>query len=66
MDGRKIDFNWLKLVWQNQCEWPNVTKGFPILSKLEADVGHKISEQAKLHLALCIFFHINEHPKPSC
>ena len=26
LDGRRIGFDWLNLVWENKHEWPNVTK----------------------------------------
>ena len=38
LDGRKIDFDWLKPVGEHNNEWPNMTKRYPSLSKLKAEL----------------------------
>ena len=38
IDGREIDFDWLKLVWDHNGEWSNVTYKYPTLSKLKAEL----------------------------
>ena len=25
LDGRRIGFDWLNLVWDNKCDWSNIT-----------------------------------------
>ena len=44
LDGRKIGFDWLKLVWEHNDEWPNVTERYPSLSKLKAELQQNIAE----------------------
>ena len=56
LDGRKIDFDWLKPVWEHNDEWPNVTERYPSLSKLKAELQQNIAEQVIFNLALCMFF----------
>ena len=38
LGGRKIGFDWLKLLWEHSDEWPNVTERYPNLSKLKAEL----------------------------
>ena len=38
LDGRKIGFDWLKIVWEHNDEWPNVTERYPSLSKLKVEL----------------------------
>ena len=44
LDGRKLGFDWLKPMWENHGEWPNVTRRFPTLNKLKAEVEHNIAK----------------------
>ena len=56
LDGRKIDFDWLKPGWDNDYEWPNVTYNQPTLSSFEAEIEQNIAEVAIFNLALCMSF----------
>ena len=38
LDGRKIGFDWLKPMWEHGDEWPNVTKTYPTLIRLKAEL----------------------------
>ena len=44
LDGRRIGFDWLNLVWENKYEWPNVTKQFRSVHHLMSEVEHNIAD----------------------
>ena len=56
LDGSKIVFDWFKLVWDHDDEWPNVTYKYPTLSKLKAELEQNIAEYVIFNLALCMSF----------
>ena len=56
LDDRKIDFDWLKPVWEHNDESPNVTERYPNLRKLKAELQQSIAEQVIFNLALCMSF----------
>ena len=54
LDGRRICFDWLNLVWENKHEWPNVSKEFRIIQHLILDVQQNIADQVIVDLSLSI------------
>ena len=38
LDGRRISFDWLNSVWENKCEWLNVTKEYKSIHHLILEV----------------------------
>ena len=41
LNGRKIDFDWLQSMWEQNDEWHNVTERYPSLSKLKGGATAK-------------------------
>ena len=54
LDGRKTNFDWLRPVWDNRHEWPNVTKKYRNIHQLMLDVRRNIAEQVRHYLLLCM------------
>ena len=52
LDGRRIGFDWLNLVWDNKYEWLNVTKEFRSVHHLMLEVEQNISNQVRVDLSL--------------
>ena len=56
LDERKIDFDWLKPMWEHNNEWPNMTEKYPSLSKLKAELQQNIAKQVIFHLEVATEF----------
>ena len=52
LDGRRIGFDWLNPMWDNQREWLNVTKWFRSLHHLMLEVEENIVDQGRVDLSL--------------
>ena len=52
LDGRRISFDWLNLVWENKREWPNVTKEYKTIHHLMSEVQQNIADQVRVDLSL--------------
>ena len=57
LDGRRIGFDWLNLVWENKREWPNVTKEYRTIQHLMSEVS---TEHCKPGESRFVTFHV--HP----
>ena len=52
LDGRRISFDWLNPVWENKCEWPNVTKLVQKHTPFDVRGGTNIADQVRVDLWL--------------
>ena len=54
LNGRRIGFEWLNLVWENKHEWRNVTYEYKIVHYLKSEVRQNIANQVRVDLLLCM------------
>ena len=55
LDGRRIGFDWLIPMWENKCEWPNVTKEYRSIHQLVLKVRQNIADHIRVDLSLSMF-----------
>ena len=51
LDGRRIGFDWLNLVWENKHEWSNVIKEVRSVHHLMSEVEQNIADQVRVDLS---------------